>query len=123
MKKINCKPNYFFRKKHFLTPRLRRFLCNTLVQSHFDYACTAWYPSIKKMKNVIQTTQSKFVQFCMNLDKTAHTSQNEFKKSNWLPISDRINHCVLSTTFKFVTQREKCRNTELFLVRIFLYLD
>ena len=29
--------------------------------------------------------------------------QNEFEKLNFLPISDRINKCVISTTFKFVT--------------------
>ena len=32
----------------------------------------------------------------------AHISQNEFEKLNWLPISDRINQCIFSTTFKFV---------------------
>ena len=38
----------------------------------------------------------------MDLDKMADILQNEFKKLNWLPISDRINQCILSTTFKFV---------------------
>ena len=32
----------------------------------------------------------------------AHISPNEFEKLNWLPVSDRINQCILSTTFKFV---------------------
>ena len=32
----------------------------------------------------------------------AHISQNEFEQLNWRPISDRINQCILSTTFKFV---------------------
>ena len=32
----------------------------------------------------------------------AHISQNEFKKLNWLPVSDSSIQCVLSTTFKFV---------------------
>ena len=32
-----------------------------------------------------------------------HISQNEFKKLKWLPINDRINQCILSTTFKFVS--------------------
>ena len=27
----------------------------------------------------------------------AHISQNEFEKLNWLPISDRIDQCILST--------------------------
>ena len=30
-------------------------------------------------------------------------SQNDFEKLNWLPIRDRINQCILSTTFKFVS--------------------
>ena len=55
------------------------------------------------MKNKIQTSQNKCVPFCLNLDKVAHISQNEFEKLNWLPISDRINQCILSTTFKFVS--------------------
>ena len=33
----------------------------------------------------------------------AHISQNEFEKLNWLPISDKINQCILSATFKFVS--------------------
>ena len=103
IKKINSRLNYLFRKKHFLTTSLRRLLCNALIQPHFDYACTAWYPNLcKKLKNKIQTTQNKCVRFCLNLDKMAHISQNEFEKSNWLPISDRINQCIFSTTFKFV---------------------
>ena len=58
--KINSKLNYLFRKNHFLTPILKRFLCNALIQSHFDYACTAWYPNLnKKLKNKIQTNQNK----------------------------------------------------------------
>ena len=41
IKKINTRLNYICRKKHFLTPRRRRLLCNALIQPHFDYACTA----------------------------------------------------------------------------------
>ena len=37
-----------------------------------------------------------------NRDKMAHISQTEFEKFNLLPISNRINQCILSTTFKFV---------------------
>ena len=103
MKKINSRFNYLCREKHFLTTSLWRLLCNALIQQHFDYACSAWYPNLcKKVKNKIQTTQNKCVRFCLNLDKMAHISQNEFEKLNWLPISDRINQCILSTTFKFV---------------------
>ena len=40
--------------------------------------------------------------FVSVFDKMAHISQNEFEKLNWLPISDRINQCILSTTLKSV---------------------
>ena len=48
IKKINSKLNCFFREKHFSTSRLRQLLCNALIQSYFDYACTAWYPNLNK---------------------------------------------------------------------------
>ena len=82
IKKINSSLNYLFRKKkHFLKPRLRRPLRNALIQPHINYACTAWYPNlIKKLKNKIETTQNKCVRFCLNVDKMAHISQNEFEK-------------------------------------------
>ena len=85
-----------------MTTSFRRLLCNALIQPHFDYAGTAWCPNLcKKLKNKIQTTHNKYVRFCLNLDKMAHISQNEFDILNWLPISDRISQCILSTTFKF----------------------
>ena len=71
IKKTNFRLNYLFRKKHFLTTSLRRLLCNALIQPHFDYA-------FGKLKNKIQTNQNKCVQFCLNLDKMAQISQNEF---------------------------------------------
>ena len=51
IKKINSRLNYLFRKKQFLTPRLRRLLCNALIQPHFDCACTVWYPNLNKKRN------------------------------------------------------------------------
>ena len=87
-----------------MTASLRRLLCNALIQPHFDYARTAWYPTLnKKLKNKIQTAQNKCVPFCLNLDKMAHILQNEFEKLNWHPISDKINQCIFSATFKFVS--------------------
>ena len=56
--KINNRLKFLYRKNRFLTPTLKRLLCNALIQPHFDYACFAWYPNlIKKLKNRIQTSQ------------------------------------------------------------------
>ena len=44
--KINGKLKFLYRKNSFLTPGLRRMLCNALIQPHFDYACSVWYPNL-----------------------------------------------------------------------------
>ena len=73
--KINNKLKFVYRKNRFLTPTLRQLLCNALIQSHFDYACSAWYPNLtKKLKNRIQTSQNKCICFCLQFDKMTHIS-------------------------------------------------
>ena len=55
--KINSRLKFLHRKNAFLTPVLRRLLCNALIQPHFDYASSAWYPNLtQKMKSKIQIT-------------------------------------------------------------------
>ena len=50
--KVNARLKFLHRKNKYLTPNLRRLLCNALIQLHFDYACSAWYPNLsKKLKN------------------------------------------------------------------------
>ena len=44
--KINNKLKSLYRKNSFLTPAVRRLLCNGLIKPHFDYACSAWYPNL-----------------------------------------------------------------------------
>ena len=52
--KRNSRNKFLHRKNKFLTPALRRLLCNALIQTHFDYSSSAWYPNLaKKMKNKI----------------------------------------------------------------------
>ena len=67
--KINNKLKFLSRKNRFLTPTLRRLLCNALIQPHFGYACSAWYPNLnKKLENRIQTSQNKCIRFFLQLD-------------------------------------------------------
>ena len=49
--KINDKLKFLYRKNRFLSPELQRMLCNALIQPHFNYACPAWYPNLKKKTN------------------------------------------------------------------------
>ena len=81
---------FLHRENKCLTPALRR-LCNALIQPHFDYASSAWYPNLtQKMKNKIQTTQNKCIRYCLQLDKMTHISKNEFENLNWLPVKRQI---------------------------------
>ena len=107
--KINNKLKFLYRKNRFLTPTLRRLLCNALIQPHFNYACSAWYPNLtKKLKNRIQTSQNKCIRFCLKLDKTAQISHKEFETLNWLPVTERFNQCINSIVFKYVNNQ--CSN-------------
>ena len=64
IKKINSRLKFFYRKNWFLDVTLRRLLCNALIQPHFDYACTAWYPNLsKKLKDKLQATENKCIRF------------------------------------------------------------
>ena len=46
--KINTRLKFLYRKNKFLSPQLRRLLCNALIQPRFDYACSVWYPTLTK---------------------------------------------------------------------------
>ena len=100
--KVNARLKFLHRKNKYLTPNLCRLLCNALIQSHFDYACRAWYSIFfKKLKNRIQILQNKCIRFCLLLNKKSHISQKEFETVNWLPIKERYNQCANSVAFKY----------------------
>ena len=64
--KTNDKLKLLYRKNRFLSPELRRILCNALIHSHLDYACSAWYPNLtENTKKKIQIMQNKYIRFCL----------------------------------------------------------
>ena len=54
--KIDSRLRFLYRKNRFLSPPLRRLLCNSLIQLHFDYAYSTWYPNLNKIKAKIANT-------------------------------------------------------------------
>ena len=86
--KINSRLRFLYRKSRFLSPSLRRLLCNSLTQPHFDHACSAWYPNLnERLKSKLQMLQNKCILFSLNLNNRANIGQNELEKTNWLPIN------------------------------------
>ena len=100
--KITSRLKFLYRKQSFLSLGLRRLLCNALIQPHFDYACTAWYPNLnKKYKKRIQIIQNKCIRFCLGKENTYHISHFDFREINWLPTEQRFRQCACVSAFKF----------------------
>ena len=99
-RKINTKLQFLYRQNEFLNPNLRRLLCNSLIQPHFDYACIYWYPLInQKTRNRLQVTQNKCIRFCLKLNSRQHVGAKEFKKINWLPTKERVEQRIATKIF------------------------
>ena len=80
--KINGRLKFLYRNQTYLNYKLRRLLCNALIQPHFDFACLAWYPNLnKKIKGKLQCAQNKCIRFCLMLGNRAHIGVKEFKKN------------------------------------------
>ena len=115
LKKLNCKLRFLYRKSEFLSPALRRLLCNALIQPHFDYACTSWYPNLNQsLKKRLQANQNKCIRFCLQLGNRSHIGLNELKKINWLNVSDRFDQCVSSSAFKFFNNNSPTYMSEIY---------
>ena len=89
--KIKKRLIFLYLKNHFLSLQLWRLLCYALIQPHFDYPCSVWYPNLNNiLKTKLQTLQKKYVRFCLQLDNKAHVGITEFKQINWLPVNSLI---------------------------------
>ena len=106
---IYNKLKFLYCKNSFSMSALRHLLCNALIQPHFYYACSAWYPNLtKKLKHRIQTTQNKCIRFCLQLDKLKHISHGEFDRLNWLPVTYRFKQYFNAIVFTYFN--EQCPN-------------
>ena len=80
----------------------RRLLCNALIQPHFDYGCTSWYPDLSTIfKTKLEIAQNKCIHFCFGLPLHGHISPLHFRKINWFPVTHRVDLCTSTTVFKY----------------------
>ena len=100
--KINGGLRFLSRNSSILSPNLKRMLCNSLIQPHFDYAALIWYPNLRmKLKKKIQTSQKKAIRFCLQLDNRTSVNSGHFKTINWLNTFDRFRKTLNSSAFEF----------------------
>ena len=113
--KINGRLRFFYRKHNFLDFSLRRLLANALIQPHFDYAGSAWFPMLtKRLTKKIQTAQNKCIRFCLNLSNRAHVGIKKFNDINWLPTKERFEQCTATNVFKFFNNSAPSYMSEMF---------
>ena len=102
LKKINGKTKFLYRENRYLSYLLKRILCNSLIQPHFDFACFAWYPNLTmSLKIKIQTAQNACIRFCLRMERKSHIGLNHFEKINWMPVKNRVDQCIAVTAYNF----------------------
>ena len=93
---------FLYIQNRFLNKPVWRLPCNTMIQPFFDYACSAWYTTLRRdLQKRLQVSQNNCVRFCLQLDKKARIGVAVFKEINWLNLNDRISQCVLSHIYNF----------------------
>ena len=48
LKQVNAKLKFLYHQSRYLTPAYLRPLCNALIQPHFHYRYSSWFPLLKK---------------------------------------------------------------------------
>ena len=78
LKKIDTKLQFLYRRNEFLNPKLRKLLCNSLIESQFGHACISWYPLVsRKMRKIYRLL---FKMTCLKLNSRQQIEAKELKK-------------------------------------------
>ena len=101
LQKANARLKFLYRKKEFLTQHTMKLLVMSLIQCHFDYCCTIWYPGLTQMlKNKFKITQNKLIRLVLNLEPRSHIGSDHFRSLNWLPFNKHVDQIILCNVFK-----------------------
>ena len=99
--KINSRLKFLYRNKKYLSMHNKKLLVSSLIQCHYDYACSFWYPGLTQhLKTRLQTCQNKVIRFILNMDVRSHVGKEQFVFLNWLPVSFRVDQIILSHVHK-----------------------
>ena len=119
LKKINGKKKVLYRQRRYLSYPLKRMLCNTLIQPHYDFACCFCYLNLSmSLKTKLQTTHNSCIKYCLGLKDRSHIGENKFEKINWLPVSNRVDQCLAVTAYNFKNALSPKYMDEIYSLRI-----
>ena len=100
-KKVNSRLKFLYRYKDYLNTKSRKTLCTALIQCHFDYSCSSWFPGINKgLSDKLQVLQNKMIRFILNLKYRDHIGYKELKEAGFLKVSERVKQLKLGHIFK-----------------------
>ena len=105
--------DFAFFKKIFFAHAKKNYalIFDALIQPHFDYGCSSWFPFFflkKKIKIKLQKAQIKCIRFCLNWSPRSSINTPHFRKINWLPASDKVEYCIRKPFLN--TGMELCRD-------------
>ena len=99
--KANSRLKFLYRKSKFLTMHTRKLLVMSLIQCHFDYACSSWYPGLTMLlKKKLQIIQNKMIRFVLKMDNRSHIGKEQYIYLGWLPVSKRVELIILCHVHK-----------------------
>ena len=57
----------------------KKFLVTSLIQCHFHYACSFWYPGLSQLlRNGLQSTQNNIIRFVLKMGPQSHVGSDVF---------------------------------------------
>ena len=103
IKKVNARLRFMYRQGYFLTSSMRKKSCNSLIQCHFDYACSSWYNRLSKyFKKRLQVTQNKAVRFINKYNPRRSVRSSDLFKLGMLNVEHRIKQMRLIHVYRFI---------------------
>ena len=122
LSKINNKLKFLYRKQKFLNKDIRRLLCNSLIQPHYDFACCSWYPLLtQNLKQKLQISQNKCIRYCLNLSHRDRIDSFRFQEINWLPVNKRVEQCICMLIYKYLHNNVPKYIEDIFTVKVTKY--
>ena len=101
IKKANSRIRFLYRCKDLLNFEARKTMCSALIQCHFDYSCSSWFPGINMtLTKKLQIIQNKMIRFILNLKSRDSIRNKELSKSGFLSVTDRVKQLMMNHVFK-----------------------
>ncbi len=104
LKKCNGRIEFLYRQARCFPTALKKTLCQSLVQSHVDYAISSWYTAMSKAaKNKLQIIQNKIIRFILDLRPRTRITNTHMLDLNLLKIPGRVQQLRLNITHKILS--------------------